>query len=404
LSAKGAILAHSVIRDNLRFQRWAPQSFLYIRFDSLVLKGEMCMPVELPEDSPDAAEKKWRYRKPGEQIDEPIPEPEEQALETPEPEPEEQALETPEAEPEPQKQALETPEPEPEEETVEEPESPIEEEPLEDPMEESTEPVEAVDETVQLRSEIADLEAEIKQAKTENKGLTKQVSDLLSQADELNEKENALNEQIGTLTEQLDQAKTNLTERQKELTELKAKFDKLKKSEEKLSKAKEKLDDDYKTLEETAKEREEHLLGQLEGMAEQIGKLRELVRKRDEELVALQKDILVKKDLAQDAQTEVSKLRTVDIVKTEAVQDTTVLRRRVTDLEVELEQLKKALEKDPKYRIYMLVRETGQRTLEELSKILGVGVYEARRRVQELVRAGLLELKGEAVKVSRKLE
>ena len=144
------------------------------------------------------------------------------------------------------------------------------------------------------------------------------------------------------------------------------------------------------------------MVTQLEAMGERLEKQQKVINKRDEELVALQKDILVKKDAAQDAQEEVDQLRTVGIVQREAVQDTTVLRRRVTDLEVELEKLKKALEKDPKYRIYMLVRETGQRTLEELSKILGVGVFEARRRVQELVRAGLLGLKEEKVTLARR--
>ena len=92
----------------------------------------------------------------------------------------------------------------------------------------------------------------------------------------------------------------------------------------------------------------------------------------------------------------------VEVVGTSAVQDTTVLKRLVNDLDEELNQLKRALEKDPKYRIYLLVKETGQRTLEELSKVLGVGLFEARRRVQELVRSGLLDLKEEKVTISRR--
>ncbi len=269
-----------------------------------------------------------------------------------------------------------------------------------------------------MRDEITSLTAEFRKVKHENQEISKQVADLLNQVDETSTKKAVLNEQVASLTQQLDQANNDNAELQKQITDLetelnkvtiseKDKTKKLKGTKGELSEATQKLlklEKDHKNLENTSKEREEHLLIQLEAMAEQIGKLREVIKKRDVELVALQKDILVKKDLAQDAQEEASKLRTVEIVQREAVQDTTVLRRRVNDLEVELDHLKKALEKDSKYRIYLLVRETGQRTLEEMSKILGVGIYEARRRVQELVRAGLLELKGETITLSRRMK
>jgi chromosome segregation ATPase len=245
--------------------------------------------------------------------------------------------------------------------------------------------------------------------KQENERLSAQISDLLEQVEEINAKKNSFENEIETLTEQLEQANTDNAKFQEQIGEykdnIKEKTKQLDKMETELAASKENLDNLNHTLtkqEKTAKEREEQLMVQLESMAEQISKLRGVIRKRDGELVSLQKDILTKEEQAEGAQEEVDKLRTVGIVQREAVQDTTVLRRRVNDLEVELEQLRRALEKDPKYRIYLLVRETGQRTLEELSKVLGVGVFEARRRVQELVRAGLLDLQNDKVKVSRR--
>ncbi|MFW9830266.1 MAG: hypothetical protein ACFFD8_00595 [Candidatus Thorarchaeota archaeon] len=260
-----------------------------------------------------------------------------------------------------------------------------------------------------LQAEVENLTTEIKQARQENSNLSTRVETLKSQIKELTQHVAILNEQLEeankkktTLAEQTAQLEEEvkiLTENKKELTkQLKKNKSQLLESEKQISKLEQNLEQ-HKT---TAKDREDQLMSQLEALAEQIGKLRGVVKKRDEELIALQKDILVKKDMAEDAQEEADHLRTVGIVQREAVQDTTVLRRRLTDLEVEMDQLKRALEKDSKYRIYLLVRETGQRTLEELSKVLGVGVFEAQRRVQELVRAGLLELKDEKVKVSRR--
>lgn len=358
------------------------------------------MPVDTPEDSLNASKKKWKYRKPGTTSDE-------EGVEVPEKleaDSSEELVEEPVAE-----STLEVEEGgelEPTEEdnemSSEETDVSVEEPVIEDVIEETKE------NTVQS--------PEVEKVEMEDQATSKQIEALLSEVEEINTKKNALEEQIATLTDQLDQANTDNAELEEQIAGLqseletiteseKEKTKKLKTMQEKLSEAEERIShfkEEQKTREKTAKEREEHLLTQLEALAEQVGKLREVIRKRDDELVALQKDILVKKDLAQGAQEEASQLRTVGIVQREAVQDTTVLRRRVTDLEVELELLKKALEKDPKYRIYMLVRETGQRTLEELSKILGVGVYETRRRVQELVRGGLLELKGEVVKISRR--
>jgi chromosome segregation ATPase len=226
----------------------------------------------------------------------------------------------------------------------------------------------------ELSEKNKELAKELMQATTEKTTLQSQVSELETQLQQAKEIEKKKTKTISELKTTLSDSETNVSN----------------------------LDEKLKQLEKTAKEREEHLLTQLEAMGERLEKQQKVIKKRDEELFALQKDILVKKDAAQDAQEEVDQLRTVGIVQREAVQDTTVLRRRVTDLEVELEKLKKALEKDPKYRIYMLVRETGQRTLEELSKILGVGIFEARRRVQELVRAGLLDLKDEKVTLARR--
>ena len=135
----------------------------------------------------------------------------------------------------------------------------------------------------------------------------------------------------------MERAKDTEKKKTKTIGKLKTK---LSDSETKVSDLAEKL----KQQENTAKEREEHLLTQLEAMGNRLEKQQKVIKKRDEELVSLQKDILVKKDAAQDAQVEADQLRTVGIVQREAVQDTTVLRRRVNDLEVELEKATKVFD------------------------------------------------------------
>lgn len=254
---------------------------------------------------------------------------------------------------------------------------------------------EVTEKSLKLFEEVTDLNSKLEKANKKNTKLTHEVSELIEQNEKLNSSKTELTEEVTTLKKKLKKSQSREQEKTKKLRALETQSSE---TAEKLTK----IQSQFSELEKISTEREQHLLIQNEAMAEQIEKLRGVIKKRDEELVNLQKDILTKKDAARDAQEEADQLRTVGIVQREAVQDTTVLRRRVTDLEVELEQLKKALEKDPKYRIYLLVRETGQRTLEELSKILGVGVFEARRRVQELVRTGLLELKDDKVTISRR--
>ena len=94
----------------------------------------------------------------------------------------------------------------------------------------------------------------------------------------------------------------------------------------------------FEDYEKIAEAREKYLQDQGQALVEQVNKLQAVIKTRDEELHKVQTDILSKKDAAQDAREEADKLRTVGIVQREAVQDTTVLRRRVNDLEIELEQ------------------------------------------------------------------
>ncbi|MFX0167915.1 MAG: hypothetical protein ACFE89_01050 [Candidatus Hodarchaeota archaeon] len=321
------------------------------------------MPTELPEDIWEEAGKKWRYRKSlAEKGEAPSEPPEEPFIDN-----RNDSLED----------DTEAEDPEPEVSMVS---------------------AETEVEKQELETSMVSVETELEQMKEENIRLSEQVGELINQVEE-----------IETLTQRLDQANTDNTKFREQLKEskeaIKQKTIELEKMESQFTEAEgkvENLNELLKKQEKNAKDREDQLLLQLDSMAEQIGKLRGVIRKRDEELVKLQKDILTKKEQADGALEEADKLRTVGIVQREAVQDTTVLRRRVNDLEVELDQLYRTLEKDPKYRIYLLIRETGTRTLEELSKVLGVGVFETRRRVQELVRAGLLDLQNDKVKISRR--
>lgn len=223
--------------------------------------------------------------------------------------------------------------------------------------------------------------------------LQDQVSQLTAQLEKLQSKIKKEEKQGTELTAQLEKAKVQIQSKNKKTRELRAKKVELEKQ---LAKEQEQ----HKRFNETAKAKEEQFQTQIQALFKQVEKFRAVLKERDSEMQQLQEEILAKNEA--EAKTSPRPIRTIVTDQDTVTQDTTVLRRRVNDLEMELQHLKQALEKDPKYRIYLLVRETGQRTLEELSKVLGVGIFEARRRVQELVRGGLLTLKDEKVLLARR--
>jgi len=228
--------------------------------------------------------------------------------------------------------------------------------------------------------------------RTNSQELQEQVKNLTLQIKQMQSVINAKEKQVKTISANLEKAKADILSLTKKAKELNTRKIELQKQ---LAKEQEQ----HKLFSETATAKEDHFKTQIEALFDQIDKLRSVLKERDSEIQTLQEEILAKNDA--EAKTKSKPLRPIVSDQESVTQDTTVLRRRVNDLEMELQHLKQALEKDPKYRIYLLVRETGQRTLEELSKVLGVGVFEARRRVQELVRGGLLTLKDEKVLLAR---
>jgi chromosome segregation protein len=239
----------------------------------------------------------------------------------------------------------------------------------------------------QLLEQVTQLTAKLEKANKTSAELQEQVIRLTANLEKTNEDREELQEQVASVTEELQkektQARTRITKLERNSADL----------EDQLGIEKKK----NKEMTEAAAARDGHQRLQLEAMAEQVEKLRGVLKQRDEELLHVQGELLAKKDAEASALQETGRPRPVGALGQTAARDTSVLQRRVTDLEIELEQLKVALENDPKFKVYLLVRETGQRTLEELSKVLGVGRLEAQRRVQELVRGGLLLLREDKV-------
>jgi chromosome segregation ATPase len=239
----------------------------------------------------------------------------------------------------------------------------------------------------QLLEQVTQLTARLEKANKDRAELQDQVTQLTATLEKTDEDREELREQVASVTEELQREKTQGRTRITKLERTSANL------EQQLGIEKKK----NKEMAEAAAARDEHQKIQLEAMAEQVEKLRGVLKQRDEELLRVQRELLAKKDAEAGARQETDRVRPIGAVGQAAVKDTSVLQRRVTDLEIELEQLRVALENDPKFKVYMLVRETGQRTLEELSKVLGVGRLEAQRRVQELVRSGLLLLREDKV-------
>ncbi|MFX1564094.1 MAG: hypothetical protein ACFFDP_12390 [Promethearchaeota archaeon] len=272
------------------------------------------------------------------------------------------------------------------------------EEPTEDQVGSISEQAESID-CQELQDQVTKLTAQIKRLQSklreEKDGVTKltaQVAKEEKQVTKLTAQIERKEKQVEKLTVQLAKAKEQIqskTKKARELSSIKTEL------ENQLAKEKEQ----HKQVEENAKAKEEHYQTQIQALFKQIDKLRAVLKERNSEIQQLQEEILAKNDA--EVKVQPKPIQTVATTQDTGIQDTTVLRRRVNDLEMELQHLKQALEKDPKYRIYLLVRETGQRTLEELSKVLGVGIFEARRRVQELVRGGLLKIKDEKVHLAR---
>jgi len=239
----------------------------------------------------------------------------------------------------------------------------------------------------ELLKQVTQLTAKLEKANKDCGALQEQVTQLTAKLEKTNEDRVELQEQVASVTEEL----------QKEKTQGRAKISKLERASADLQQQLEIGKKKAQEMAEAGAARDEHQKTQLEAMGAQLDKFRAVLRQRDEELVHVQGELLARKDAEASARQETEHLRPAGFGQQGGVRDTSVLQRRVTDLEIELEQLKVALENDPKFKVYLLVRETGQRTLEELSKVLGVGRLEAQRRVQELVRSGLLLLREDKV-------
>lgn len=239
----------------------------------------------------------------------------------------------------------------------------------------------------QLLKQVTQLTERLEKANSDGAELQEQVTRLTAKLEKTDADRGELQEQLASATEEL----------QKEKTQSRARIGKLDRAiadlGQQLAAEKKKTQE----MAEAAATREQHLKTQLEAMGEQIDKLRAVLKQRDEELVHVQGELLAKQDAEATARQEGERARPAGFGQQGPIKDASVLQRRVTDLEIELEQLRVALENDPKFKVYLLVRETGQRTLEELSKVLGVGRLEAQRRVQELVRGGLLLLREDKV-------
>jgi chromosome segregation ATPase len=239
----------------------------------------------------------------------------------------------------------------------------------------------------QLLHQVTQLTTKLEKANSEYTELQEQVTRLTAKLDKTNEDRGELQNQLASVTEEL----------QKEKTQGRAKVSKLDRTISNLEQQLEAEKTRAKEMGDAAAARDQNQRTQLEAMGAQIDKLRAVLKQRDEELVRIQGELLAKKDAEAAPREESQRVRPGAFGYEGGVKDTSVLQRRVTDLEIELDQLRVALENDPKFKVYLLVRETGQRTLEELSNVLGVGRLEAQRRVQELVRSGLLLLREEKV-------
>jgi len=204
-----------------------------------------------------------------------------------------------------------------------------------------------------------------------------------------------------SLTEGQRKVLENLERQVQELSEtLKKKGEEIYKKDEEIKELRKQLEEERKAKEEAIK-RESELMKQLSDRLGEIEDKNKRINELEDRVRALEEKV---KEISEWDAKKIEELR----LKSETLKrfESILAEKDMTikSLEAELEQVKKReeklkeiLEKDPKYRLFLIIRDSGRRNVNELSKSLGLSMVQLKMMISELKAAGLIELDGEEV-------
>lgn len=145
--------------------------------------------------------------------------------------------------------------------------------------------------------------------------------------------------------------------------------------------------------EELAKQLSEKIR-EIEGKNEVIRLLEEKVKALDAKLKeANQRD----ERKAEELQRKSEELKKVEFIVAEKDAVIKKLEEELESIRRREERLKGILERDPKFRVFLILQESGKRSVSELSKSLGLSMVQLKTIISELKSMGLVELDGEDV-------
>ncbi|MEM3511250.1 MAG: hypothetical protein QXY80_01185 [Candidatus Jordarchaeales archaeon] len=152
---------------------------------------------------------------------------------------------------------------------------------------------------------------------------------------------------------------------------------------------------------EDALRRGEELVKQLSEKIREIDEKNDAIRRLEEKVRALDAKL---KELSQWDEKRVEELRrkAEELKKFELViaeKDTEIkkLEEELKFVKKREERLKGILERDLRFRVFLILQESGKRSINELSKSLGLAVVQLKTILSELRSMGLIELNGENV-------
>ncbi len=153
---------------------------------------------------------------------------------------------------------------------------------------------------------------------------------------------------------------------------------------------------------ESAKNKNKDLEGEIATREEKIGKLNDELNNVNEEIRALKSAEAESKEAVKNLEHRLSQ-KELEITRLEgSVEDLSIAKKKIEDLQKEYKKLEeemrafqKIAENEPRFIILKDLQEFGEMRLNQVSMKAGVSPAQAKKWLEELERAGLVEIHGE---------
>jgi chromosome segregation ATPase len=194
-----------------------------------------------------------------------------------------------------------------------------------------------------------------------------------------------LNNQVQELSDQLKKKEEEIEEKELKIKELQKMVNEENQANQDLkSKIEEKTraqDEKNKELD-ASKNKIQELESKNKELVNKIKSLDERDEKRVQELQVNERKIGELKDVIDEKETGIKELEA-----------------KLSHLEESEKRTRKIFEKDPKYKIFFILKDSGSRSFEELSKTLGITMVQLKTYVSDLNSHGLVNIKAEKLEV-----